>query len=75
MAPEEIILIEGEPGDGNDSHLTYADVEAWVAGTSSEVDRELIEGHLGLCDVCRGEAADLARVRDSLGTMPVHRRA
>lgn len=69
MPQDEIILIKGEP-DENDSHLSYAELEVWVDGAVSEVDRELIEGHFALCVVCRREAADLARVRDYLQTTP-----
>lgn len=72
-AAKIIILIDGEP-DERGSHLTYAELEAWVDGRVSGVERELTEGHFTLCGVCRDEAADLARVRDSLHLPPIRRR-
>jgi hypothetical protein len=52
-------------------HLTYDQMEQWLDGRVQGVERELIEGHKDLCDLCRNELADLARSRDSMrGVVP-----
>jgi hypothetical protein len=49
---------------GESDHLTYEELERWVDGKSGPVERELIDAHTQVCDGCRGELADLIRVRD-----------
>jgi hypothetical protein len=61
-ASDEIVLdIAGES-----EHLTYDEMEQWLDGRADDVERELIEGHRDICDLCRNELADLARVRDAM---------
>lgn len=55
---------EGEP------HLTYDELEAFVDGRADDVERELVEGHAALCDLCRRELTDLQRVRDAMRPKP-----
>ncbi len=43
-------------------HLTYDDLAAWVDGER----RSEVEEHLAECDLCRDEAADLARLREAM---------
>jgi hypothetical protein len=51
---------------GESEHLTYEEMEQWLDGRADDVERELIEGHRDICDLCRNELADLARVRDAM---------
>lgn len=52
-----------------DVHLTYAQLEAIADG------REASAPHLALCDMCRGELADLRAMREALVEQPApHRR-
>ena len=59
-------------------HLTYEELERSVDGKSELVERELIDAHTQVCDVCRGELADLVRVRGAQAITPsapqTHRR-
>lgn len=47
-------------------HLAYEQVEAYVDGNLSDVDRELADGHLEACATCMDDVADLRRVRAEL---------
>ena len=47
-------------------HLTFEELAAWVDGTADEDARRIAGEHLAECDLCRDEAADLERLRDSM---------
>lgn len=46
-----------------DAHLTYEDAEAYV---NRRADRERVQRHIAVCELCRGEVADLAQMRDAM---------
>jgi hypothetical protein len=48
-------------------HPAYDQLTALVDGRLDAVDREWVEGHIGHCDVCREDVADLVEIRASLG--------
>ncbi|MFP5245901.1 MAG: anti-sigma factor family protein, partial [Thermoanaerobaculia bacterium] len=52
-------------------HLTYDEIEAWIDGRATDVERELVEGHIELCALCRTEVRDLERVRESIAARHV----
>jgi anti-sigma factor RsiW len=60
-------IIELPPPDG-DTHLTYAELEAFVDGRAEALDRELIAAHAASCARCSSELTDLAATRDSLAS-------
>lgn len=54
-------------------HLEYEEIERYVDGSATAVERELVEGHAELCDLCRMELRDLEAVRDSMKVRPMRR--
>ncbi|HEX8409969.1 MAG TPA: hypothetical protein VF883_14000 [Thermoanaerobaculia bacterium] len=46
-----------------DTHLTYEDAEAYV---NRRADRERVQRHIVLCELCRSEVADLTQMRDAM---------
>jgi len=62
-APGEIVV--GLPREELD-HLTYDEMEQWIDGRCSDVNREIVEGHIAACVRCREELADLDRARKDL---------
>jgi hypothetical protein len=65
-AEEIVITLPPDPGDEETDHLTYDEMEQWVDGLLSDVDRELVEGHIDGCDRCRLELTDLHRASKAL---------
>lgn len=61
---EEIVITV--PPDEETDHLTYDEMEQWVDGRLSDVDRELIEGHIDGCERCRLELDDLRQASKAL---------
>ncbi|HEY0142620.1 MAG TPA: hypothetical protein VGF48_17105 [Thermoanaerobaculia bacterium] len=57
-----------------DDHLEYEELERYVDGSATEVERELVAGHVELCKRCRMELHDLEGVRDSMKVRPIRRR-
>ena len=49
-------------------HLSYQQLEAYVDGQTSEVDREIVESHLALCPPCAEEVGDLRAFRSQMIT-------
>jgi hypothetical protein len=57
MTDQEIALGE---------HLTYDELERWTDGSADPAERELAAAHLTRCAMCRAEAADLAKMAETL---------
>lgn len=53
--------------DEEPEHLTYERMTAYVDGQSDEVEREIIESHLAICDDCEADARDLYRYQAIAG--------
>jgi len=47
-------------------HLAYDQMADYVDAKSGEVDREIVESHVELCDRCATELGDLAAFADSM---------
>lgn len=47
-------------------HLAYDQLADYVDAKSGEVDREIVESHVELCDRCATELGDLAAFADSM---------
>jgi hypothetical protein len=45
---------------GVPEHLSYEQMTAYVDAISDDVDREIVESHVELCDRCAAELGDLA---------------
>src|SRR5437879_7971852 len=58
--PAQVLAQLGEP------HLSYEEIEAYVEGRAGADDRLRIESHVGLCQPCREEVADLRRFARSV---------
>ena len=52
------------------AHLLYQEMADYVDNRASEVDREIIDSHLELCQNCRVEMQDLAALKTRLDRMP-----
>lgn len=52
-------------------HLDYAEIEAYVDGSPTAADREIVESHVEMCGRCREEIRDLRAFRAELSTFPV----
>jgi len=48
-----------------ESHIDYEHLEAYVDNSGDEADREIVESHVELCQMCREELRDLQEFRDS----------
>lgn len=46
-----------------DTHLTFEDAEAYV---NRRADRERVQRHIAVCELCRGEVADLTQMREAM---------
>ena len=51
-------------------HLTYQQLEGYVTGGMDEVETEVVESHLALCESCREGAADLRGFKAALDLAP-----
>lgn len=47
-------------------HLSYAQLADYVDAKSSDVDRELVESHVELCERCAAELGDLAAFAETM---------
>lgn len=70
-ADPNVVLPAAEP----DEHPEYEEIERYVDGTATAMERELIDAHAALCQDCRMELRDLTRVRDSMNVRPMPDRA
>lgn len=52
------------------AHLTYEQLAAYVDHETDAAEREAIEGHLGVCSLCKEEARDLFAFKDSMAAPP-----
>ena len=57
-------------GAFEDSHLAYQQMADYVDDTASDVDRELVDSHLGFCPGCRTEVKDLEAMKAALTELP-----
>ncbi len=55
------------PGPDDADHPGYEILEALVDGRLSEVDRDVAESHLSICELCSEDRADLLAVRSAIG--------
>lgn len=56
--------ITARPGDVD--HPGYEQLEALVDGRLDDADREIVETHAELCEVCRQDVDDMVRERDAM---------
>ena len=56
--------IAARPGDVD--HPGYEQLEALVDGRLDDADREIVETHAELCEVCRQDVGDMIRERDAM---------
>lgn len=57
------------------NHLSYEQMEIYVNGETSAIDKEIVEGHLSVCVLCAEEVSDLALFRQQLHSLtqtPTH---
>ena len=52
------------------AHLLYQEMADYVDNRTSEIDREIIDSHLELCQNCRVEMRDLAALKTRVDQMP-----
>ncbi len=54
-------------------HLSYAEhLEPYIEGTISEIDREIVEGHIRTCGHCAGMLRDLQEFQETLSIRHPH---
>lgn len=56
--------------DMESAHLLYQEMADYVDDRSSEIDREIIDSHLEVCQNCRVEMQDLAALKTRVDRMP-----
>jgi predicted anti-sigma-YlaC factor YlaD len=58
------------PAERAAAHLTYEQLAAYVDHEADAAEREAVEGHLGVCSMCKEEARDLFAFRETLAASP-----
>lgn len=68
-------LRESLRADAVPEHPPHDDIVAYVDATASDVDREIIEAHLEICQTCAEDVEDLRGLRSPVSTVaPIRRR-